>query len=54
MTEQPTCDWQSLAAEASTEKNSEKLNAIVEKLIQALDAEAGSRPAGNFRSSFAA
>jgi hypothetical protein len=51
---QQACDWQTLAAEASTEMDSEKLNAIVEKLIEALDAEARSRQTGNFRSSLAA
>lgn len=51
---QQTCDWQTLAAEASVEMNSEKLNALVEKLIQTLDAEARSGQARHFPSTLAA
>ena len=49
-----TPKWRSLAEAASVEMDSEKLNALVEKLIQTLDSEAGLRQAGDFSSTSAA
>jgi hypothetical protein len=50
---EPTIQWRSLAEAASVEMDSERLNALVEKLIQTLDAETMSRKAEHFPTTLA-